>query len=123
MCDITSGRVVTTSSPWHQKLWISLNENIQVATLTSREAEKIMNTFIEGELLLGFANAASTCNLWSNKKKLQPWKNLTGEKNHTTGGMISDKTFCQKKKAVWQKLKCFYIDVVFFAQKLYFNTS
>ena len=48
---------------------ILLNAKIQVATVASTEAEEIKNVLMEGELYLGFADAAPTFNLWSNEKK------------------------------------------------------
>ena len=48
---------------------VECKDSAQVANLISTETEEIMNTFMEGESFLVFANAAPTCNLWVERKK------------------------------------------------------
>ena len=48
---------------------VECKDSAQVANLISTETEEIMNTFMEGESYLVFANAAPTCNLWVERKK------------------------------------------------------
>ena len=48
---------------------VECKDSAQVANLISTEIEEIMNTFMEGESYLVFANASPTCNLWVERKK------------------------------------------------------
>ena len=48
---------------------VEYKHSAQVSNLTRTEEDKIMNTFMEGESYLVFANASPTCNLWVERKK------------------------------------------------------
>ena len=47
---------------------VECKDSAQVANLISTETEEIVNTFMEGESYLVFANASPTCNLWVERK-------------------------------------------------------
>ena len=70
-----SGNYSCSSSCSHS---IGCNDEVQVATLTSTEAEGSVNAFVKGESYLGFANTSPTWKVWVEwtppPSPLQSWK-------------------------------------------------